>query len=156
MIKFLIHIFLTNGTELLSTFSTCHHVCGVMAVSSILVARGLDVKHHPTRNSGSTRRFVRVASLPPSLKCMAGLKLANITLYATCIVLLTGDIQQKPGPAENYSCSRVCRNESCAGPTATVKYRSCTNTVKISQSRASCSLCLVIFHLRCMARMLIS
>ena len=63
-------------------------------VCSIVVAKSLDVKHYPTRNSGPTRRFTRFALLPPSLKCMAGLKLAKVTLSATYFVLLAGDIQQ--------------------------------------------------------------
>ena len=39
------------------------------------------------------------------------------------------------------------RNETCAGQT--VKCGLCTKAVKRNQSRASCSLCLKIFHLRC-------
>ena len=72
---------------------------------SIVVVEGLDVNHYPTRNSGPTRRYVRVAVLPPALKCLAGLRLANITLCASYLVLLAGDIQQNPGPAKNYCCS---------------------------------------------------
>jgi len=115
-------------------------------VCGIVVAKGLDVNHYPTRNSGPTRRFVRVAGLPPSLKCLAGLRLANITLCVSYLVLLAGDIQQNPGPAKNYSCSKGCWNKTCVGQT--VKCGSCTKAGKKNQSRASCSLCLKIFHLR--------
>ena len=116
-------------------------------VCSIVVAKSLDVKHYPTRNSGPTRRFTRFALLPPSLKCMAGLKLANVTLSATYFVLLAGDIQQNPGPAKNYPCSLGRSNETCAVPT--VKCGLCAKTVRKNQSRASCTSCLKIFHLRC-------
>ena len=116
-------------------------------VCSIVVVKGLDVNHYPTRISGATRRYVRVAVLPPALKCLAGLRLANITLCASYLVLLAGDIQQNPGPAKNCSCSNRRRNETCAGQT--VKCGLCTKAVKRNQSRASCSLCLKIFHLRC-------
>ena len=116
-------------------------------VCSIVVVKGLDVNHYPTRNSGPTRRYVRVAVLPPALKCLAGLRLANITLCASYLVLLAGDIQQNPGPTKNYSCLKRRRNETCAGQT--VKCGLCTKAVKRNQSRASGSLCLKIFHLRC-------
>ena len=116
-------------------------------VWSIVVVKGSDVKRYPTRNTGPTRRYVRVAALPPALKCLAGLRLANVTLCASYLVLLAGDIQQNPGPAKNYSCSKRRRNETCAGQT--VKCGSCTKAVKRNQSRASCWLCLKIFHLRC-------
>ena len=116
-------------------------------VCSIVVAKGLDVNHYPTRNSGPTWRSVRVAVLPPALKCLAVLRLANITLCASYLVLLAGDIQQNPWPAKNFSCSKRRWNETCAGQT--VKCGSCTKAVKRNQSRASCSLCLKIFDLRC-------
>ena len=116
-------------------------------VCSILVAKRLDVKYYPTRNSGPTRRFTRVALLPPSLKCMAALKLANVTLSTTYFVLLAGDIQLNPGPAKNYPCSLGRSNETCAVPT--VKCGLCAKTVRKNQSRASCTSCLKIFHLRC-------
>ena len=102
-------------------------------VCSIVVVKGLDVNHYPTRNSGPTRRYVRVAVLPPALKCLAGLRLANITLCASYLVLLAGDIQQNPGPAKNYSCSKRRRNETCAGQT--VKCGLCTKAVKRNQSK---------------------
>ena len=95
-------------------------------VCSFVVVKGLDVNHYPTPNSGPTRRYVRVAVLPPALKCLAGLRLANITLCASYLVLLAGDIQQNPGPAKNYSCSKRRRNETCAGQT--VKCGSCTKS----------------------------
>ena len=116
-------------------------------VCSILVAKRLDVKYYPTRNSGPTRRFTRVALLPPSLRCMAALKLANVTLFTTYFVLLAGDIQLNPGPAKNYPCSLGRSNETCAVPT--VKCGLCAKTVRKNQSRASCISCLKIFHLRC-------
>ena len=71
------------------------------------MAKGLDVNHYPARNSGPTRRYVRVAVLPAALKCLADLKLANITLCASYLVLLAGDIQQNPGPAKNFSNPRA-------------------------------------------------
>ena len=79
-------------------------------VCSIVVVKGLDVNHYPTRNSGPTRRYVRVAVLPPALKCLAALRLLNITLCASYLMLLAGDIQQNPGPAKNYSCPKRRRD----------------------------------------------
>ena len=59
---------------------------------NIAVSSGLDIKPYPTRNSGPTRRFLREALVPPSLKCMAALKFTNITLCATYKVPLARDI----------------------------------------------------------------
>ena len=76
----------------------------------------LDIKQYPTRNSGPTRRFLREALVPPSLKCMAALKFANITVCATYMVLLAGDIQENPGPVTDACavCTKGCRKNQMA------------------------------------------
>lgn len=83
---------------------------------SIAVSTGLDIKQYPRRNSGPTRRFLREALVPPSLKCMAALKFTNITLCATYMVLLAGDIQQNPGPVTDACavCTKGCRKNQMA------------------------------------------
>ena len=83
---------------------------------SISVSTGLDIKQYPTRNSGPTRRFLREALVPPSLKCMAALKFANITVCATYMVLLAGDIQENPGPVTDACavCTKGCRKNQMA------------------------------------------
>ena len=83
---------------------------------SIAVSTGLDIKQYPTRNSGPTRRFLREALVPPSLKCMAALKFANITVCATYMVLLAGDIQENPGPVTDACavCTKGCRKNQMA------------------------------------------
>ena len=83
---------------------------------SISVSTGLDIKQYPTRNSGPTRRFLREALVPPSLKRLAALKLANITVCATYMVLLAGDIQENPGPVTDACavCTKGCRKNQMA------------------------------------------
>lgn len=83
---------------------------------SIAVSTGLDIKQYPTRNSRPTRRFLREAHVPPSLKCMAALKFTNITLCATYMVLLAGDIQENPGPVTDACavCTKGCRKNQMA------------------------------------------
>ena len=61
-------------------------------INSIFLAKRLDVRHYPTRNFGLSRRFVCESRVPSTLKCMAGIKLANITAYAVTLVILSGDV----------------------------------------------------------------
>lgn len=68
---------------------------------SIFVTSGLDVKDYPTRTSGLPRKFVRDVRVSPSLKCLVGLKPANVSICATFMVLLAGDIQQNPRPVKD-------------------------------------------------------
>lgn len=93
---------------------------------------GLDIKQSPTRNSGPTRRFLREALVPPSLKCMAALKFTNITLCATYMVLLAGDIQENPGPV----------TDACAV---------CTKGCRKSQMAIQCDSCDKWFHAKCIS-----
>ena len=85
-------------------------------IKSLFVAKGLHVKHYPTRNVGSSRRFRHETTTPSSLECMAGLKIANITLCATYLVLLARDIQQNPGPVKEPCavCKKGCRRHEKA------------------------------------------
>ena len=99
---------------------------------SIAVSTGLDMKLYPTRNSGPTRRFLREALVAPSLKCMAALKFINITLCATYMVLLAGDIQENPGPM----------TDACAV---------CTIGCRKNQMAIQCDSCDKWFHAKCIS-----
>lgn len=99
-------------------------------LSSILVIKGWDVNHYPSRNSGQSRKLVRESSVPPSSKCLVGLKLANITVCAAFMVVLAGDIQQNPGPVKDACvvCAKGCRK---------------------NQKAIQCDLCDQWFHAKC-------
>lgn len=60
---------------------------------------------------GMPRNFVRDARVSPSLNCLVGFNLANVSICATYMVLLVGDILQNPGPVKDpcLVCSRGCR-----------------------------------------------
>ena len=58
-----------------------------------------DVKAFPGRNSGP-RRF-RCAEISSQRKVMAGIRLLNLSLSASMLVLLSGDVSLNPGP--NYN-----------------------------------------------------
>ena len=77
-------------------------------VCIILVANGLDVTRNPTRNSGSTRRFVRTVVRPSAIfECMAGITLANITFCAVYIVLLADNVQKNQDRKMIFACRDV-------------------------------------------------
>lgn len=69
--------------------------------SIVYVSSGLSVKHFPTRNSGLVRKYERKSMVGPSLKCVAALKIANITFCAAYVVLLSGDVMTNPGPIKD-------------------------------------------------------
>ena len=56
-----------------------------------------DVKPHVSRNSGP-RRYSYLTKLPLSYKLKAGVKLLNLTLSASMLVLLAGDVSSNPAP----------------------------------------------------------
>lgn len=60
---------------------------------------------------GMPRNFVRDARVSPPLKCLVGFNLANVSICATYMVLLVGDMLQNPGPVKDpcLVCSRGCR-----------------------------------------------
>lgn len=84
--------------------------------SIVYISSGLDVKHFPTRNSGLVRKYEWQLHFSPCLKCIAGLKVGNITFCAAYIVLLSGDIMTNPGPAKDPRtvCSKGCRKNQKA------------------------------------------
>ena len=61
--------------------------------SIVYVSSGLNVKHFRTRNSGIVRKYERQSHVSPCLKCVAGLKIGNITFFAAFIVLLSVDVK---------------------------------------------------------------
>ena len=85
-------------------------------INGIFLAKRLDVRHYPTRNSGLSRRFVCESRVPSTLKCMAGIKLANITAYADTLVILSGDVALNPGPVKDPCaiCQKGCRQNQKA------------------------------------------
>ena len=77
--------------------------------SSLAVASNADVKLFPGRNSGLRRR-TRAHDVPPLCKLQAGLKLLNISLTASFLVDLAGDVSLNPGP-ETDPCA-LCAKKS--------------------------------------------
>jgi len=75
----------------------------VIFSSSLAAAAKLDIKHFPGRNSGLHRR-PHATDLPPLCKLQAGLKLLNISLAAS-LVVLAGDVSLNPGPTK---CVPLC------------------------------------------------
>ena len=66
----------------------------IVSFSSLLaVAAKLDIKHFPGRNSG-LHRCPHASDLPPLCKLQAGLKLLNISLAAS-LVVLAADVSRK-------------------------------------------------------------
>ena len=84
--------------------------------NDVYVSSGLDVKHFPSRNSGSSRKYLRESCVPPSWKCVIGLKLGNITVSAAYVVLLAGDVMTNPGPVKDpcVVCHKGCRQNQKA------------------------------------------
>ena len=67
--------------------------------SSIYSAMKWDVKAFPGRNSGPRRyKYVEISS---AKKVMAGIRLLNLTMSASMLVLLSGDVSLNPGPYYN-------------------------------------------------------
>ena len=65
----------------------------------IMLALKLDKKQFPTRNTcGLPRYSVPCAGLPVSRKMEIGLHLLNVTMAASSLVLLAGDVSMNPGP----------------------------------------------------------
>ena len=62
----------------------------------------LDIKPPLSRNSGS-RFYSYTKKLPTTTKCEAGIKLLNMTLSASMLILIAGDVSLKPGgPGPKY------------------------------------------------------
>ena len=78
--------------------------------SSLAVASNADVKLFPGRNSGLHRR-PHAHDVPPLCKLQAGLKLLNISLEASFLVVLAGDVSLNPGPKTDpcVLCAKCCR-----------------------------------------------
>ena len=62
------------------------------------VSSSVVVKTLPSRKACRSRKYNSVTRVPPSWKSLACLKLGNMTIFATCMVLLAGDIEMNPGP----------------------------------------------------------
>ena len=67
---------------------------------------GLHLKHFPTRNGKLPRTSKKKLDMAPYLKLKAGLRLTKLTLYATYLILIAGDIERNPGPIKDPCC--VC------------------------------------------------
>ena len=66
--------------------------------SSIYSAMKWDVKAFPGRNSGRRYKYVEISS---AKKVMAGIRLLNLTMSASMLALLSGDVSLNPGPYYN-------------------------------------------------------
>ena len=83
--------------------------------SSLAVASNADVTLFPGRNSGLHRR-PRTHDVPPLCKLQAGLKLLNISLAASFLVVLAGDVSLNPGPETDHCalCTKGCQKNQRA------------------------------------------
>ena len=83
--------------------------------SSLAVASNADVKLFPGRNSGLHGRS-RPHDVPQLCKLQAGLKLLNISLAASFLVVLTGDVSLNPGSKTDpcVLCAKGCRKNQRA------------------------------------------
>lgn len=83
--------------------------------ASITIALKADQREYPSRNLTLPRRS-KDNGLPPSLKVKAGVNLLNITLAASYVLLLAGDVSSNPGPVKDPcgSCAKGCRSNQRA------------------------------------------
>ena len=66
---------------------------------SVLVSLKLDHKYFPGRNTPGLPRHPRLGSTaPPSLKLMVGLRLLRISVAASYLLFIAGDVSLNPGP----------------------------------------------------------
>ena len=72
----------------------------VNSYSSVVLALKSDVKQCLRRGEidGSSRKYSTTSKVSPSWKLRAGLRLVNITMTASLLVLLAGDVSSNPGP----------------------------------------------------------
>ena len=82
---------------------------------SLAVASNADVKRFPGRNSG-LHRCPCTHDVLPLCKLQAGLKLLNISLAASFLVVLAGDVSLNPGPETDHCalCTKGCRKNQRA------------------------------------------
>ena len=82
---------------------------------NFFLALNLNSASFPGRNSGLPRRSTSVAS-SPSWKLQASIYLANVSLSASYLLLLAGDVSSKPGPVKDPCtiCSKGCRSNQRA------------------------------------------
>ena len=65
--------------------------------SAMFIDIKLDIKPPSSQNSGS-RFYSCTTKLPTTTKCEAGIKLLNMTLLASMLILIAGDVSLNPGP----------------------------------------------------------
>ena len=82
---------------------------------NLFLALNLNSASFPGRNSGLPRRSTRIAS-SPSWKLQAPIYLANVSLSASYLLLLAGDVSSNPGPVKDPCaiCSKGCRSNQRA------------------------------------------
>ena len=82
---------------------------------NLFLALNLNSASFPGRNSGLPRRSTRIAS-SPSWKLQASIYLANVSLSASYLLLLAGDVSSNPGPVKDPCaiCSKGCRSNQRA------------------------------------------
>ncbi|CAB3999980.1 Hypothetical predicted protein [Paramuricea clavata] len=84
---------------LVESFKPCRRL--VKGASCLMCALKLDIKQFPTRNTPGLPRHspsTTKASLPPSCKLKVSLHLLKLSMVASSLVLLSGDVSLNPGP----------------------------------------------------------
>ena len=84
---------------LVESFKPCRRL--VKGASCLMCALKLDIKQFPTRNTPGLPRHspsTTKASLPPSCKLKVSLHLLKLSVVASSLVLLSGDVSLNPGP----------------------------------------------------------
>ena len=84
--------------------------------SSIFVMTEAHVRTFPSRNSGMKRRQCSTGIKSPSCKVNAGIKLMKLSLGASYLVLLAGDVSLNPGPIIDPCavCKKGCKRNQRA------------------------------------------
>ena len=84
--------------------------------SSIFVMTEAHIRTFPSRNSGMKRQQCSTGIKSPSCKVNAGIKLMKLSLGASYLVLLAGDVSLNPGPIIDPCavCKKGCRRNQCA------------------------------------------
>ena len=98
---------------------------------SVMIALNADQRSYPSRNTpGFERSFCQTTNVPPYLKAKVICQALNLTLTASTLVLLAGDVSENPGPVKDACgvCLKGCRK---------------------NQKAIQCDDCDVWFHAKC-------
>lgn len=102
---------------------------------SFLVASDGDKISYPGRNDGLTRKYISGQRVLPCVKIAKALLLVKLSLSASYIVLLSGDVSRNPGPTK-FSTTEVCAV--------------CLKEITKKQPWLDCISCKQDIHLKCL------